>query len=477
MKSKKAKVAIIVICVVLLLVIVAGIIAAAVLLSNQPVAQSTPDDVFFVSNFQENISNEELAKITKEGATIVGIQEMLTTEGWSLEANPKEVAAGIYALAVTNYNNLTQTGYMVKTDASVQAKGSSVGDVNVGIRSTYSNFQGKNGTFSQTISGVTALEGVGALGDMLRGLFGYNIQSFANDDFYAFRQGSNGGASFYGMDNPDTLKLIMGAQQDFPTRYNKNTFYIKDQETFENENAGSSSGSDIEQPEQHERPYAWSPLNGTTTGELTVAGTKYYLGSFGAGFATYNFSEASWLADDTTVTYDAENDIYKLNIVVAEQYVDDACIYAKGALIKDTQAYIKLKNAAYTECTNVIEVYGNGLIKSIQKIESLGSNERCELLSPLGSCAGGATKNEAIFAFGYTDECTDANRYAALYWPELSDASYFQEASKTYSKVTTAMALDLSSYPTFATYEPKVNKMAEFFVNIFTQSASSGANA
>ena len=111
----------------------------------------------------------------------------------------------------------------------------------------------------------------------------------------------------------------------------------------------------------------------------------------------------------------------------------------------------------------LVEVYGNGIIKSIQKIESLGSEEKCDLVVISGSCNGGGTKNEAIFAFGYTDDCTDVNRYAALYWPELGNESYFGRGYK----VTKDMVLDLSSYPTFATYEPKVNEMAALFESIF----------
>lgn len=465
LKSKKVKITICAIAVILIV----SVLATSLLACKKPVADDTPLEVFFVSDFQKNPDAETLASITKEGEEIVSVQEMLDTTGWTLNGNPKEIAAGIYALAVTNYNNLTQYAYLVKTDASVDAYDTSLSnDVHVNIRSTFSTFTGKNGSFSQTVSGVTALEGFGPLGDSIRGLFGYNIQSFDNEDFYAFRRASNGGANFYGNSNPDVLKYIMGAQNDFPTRYNDKkgndpkAFYIKDKATLEEENQGGSD-VEIEQPEQHERPYAWSPLNGTTTGELTVAGTKYYLGSFGAGFATYNFSEASWLDDATSVSYDAKNDIYRLNIVVAEKYVDDACIYAKGSLIKDTKDYIALKNAKYTECTNVIEVYGNGIIKSIQKIESLGSKEKCDLVVISGNCQGGATKNEAIFAFGYTDDCTDVNRYAALYWPELGNESYFGRGYK----VTKDMVLDLSSYPTFATYEPKVNEMAALFESIF----------
>lgn len=473
LKSKKVKITLCAIAVILIV----SVLATSLLACKKTVAQATSLNVFFVSDFQKNLDDETLASITKEGEEIVSVQTMLDTEGWTLAENPKEVAAGIYALAVTNYNNLTQYGYLVKTDASVNANKTSLGNsVHVGLRSTFSTFTGKNGSFSQTISGVTSLEGFGSFGDAIRGLFGYNIQSFENEDFYAFRRGSNGGANFYGEETEGYLKYIMGAQNSsFPTRYSnkgseEKTFYIKDQETYQQELTGGSQGSDeIEQPDQHERPCAWSPLNGTTTGELTVAGTKYYLGTFGAGFATYNFSEASWLDDATSVTYDAENDIYRLNIVVAEAYVDDACIYAKGSLIKDTQAYIALKNAKYTECTNVIEVYGNGVIKSIQKIETLATEEKCTLpvisFIPNASCESGGTTNEAIFAFGYTDDCTDANKYAALYWPQLGSESVF---GKEY-KVTKDMVLDLSSYPTFETYEPTVNDMAQYFQSIFTK--------
>lgn len=458
LKSKKSKILLCSIAVVLTICL----LSTTLLACDKSVVSVTPDEVFFVNDLQKNPSQEEIAKITKEGETIVSIKEMLETTGWSIDnsADIKNIAAGIYALAVTNYGNLTQTVYMLMTDATVDVKGSRLGDIQVGVKSTYSDWIGKNGKFSQTISGVTKLQGLGDLGDDIKSRFGYNIQSFTNDNFYAFRRGKDGYANFYGKENADCYKYIMGAQQEFPTKYkNKgnevNSFYITAPEK-------DDESSDTSAP----REYAWSPLNRYQDEEIKIADSiPYYTGDFGASFANYDFSRPEYLDDATSVTYDAVNDIYTINIVVAEEYVDKACEFAKGCLVRDTKDYIALRNAVYTECTNVIEVYGSGIIKSIQKIETIASSEECNVLGGglfWGTCKGGSTTNRAIVAFSYSDYDTDALRLAALYFPELSNKSYFQSA-----KMDTSFALDLSNYPTFSEYKPTVNtELCDLFNNI-----------
>lgn len=459
LKSRKAK---ILLCTIAIVLIV-SVLATTLLACKKTVVNETPDEVFFVGDLQKNLSAEEISAITAEGETVVSVNEMLQATGWKMDnaADVKNIVAGIYALAVTNYGNLTQTTYLLMTDASVSVKGSMIGDLNVGVKSTYSDWIGKNGKFSQTISGVSKLDGIGSVGNQLKNNFGYNIQSFTNDEIYAFRRGDNGGANFLGKNDADVYKYIMGAKQDFPTRYNNkgtaktNSFFIQEQ----------SNDEETEEPSEPlpERENAWSPLNRIQSGELEVAGTTYYTGVYGAGFANYDFSRAEYLADDTSITYDAENDIYRLNIVVKEEYVDKACDFAKGALVRDTKAYIELKDAYYTECTNVIEVYGSGLIKSIQKIETLVSDQECKIMSPFGSCKeGGSTSNRAIAAFSYSDEDTDALRLAALYFPELGDSSYYTKAG-----VSTDYVLDLSDYPSFGEYTPAVNEaLVSKFENI-----------
>ena len=462
LKSRKTK---FIICSVAIVLII-SVLAMTFVACKDPVLGETPDEAFFVNDLQSNPSAELLSKITKEGETIVPVSEMLSSTGWDINnsADAKNIASGIYALAVTNYGNVTQSVYMLMTDATVDVKGSRLGDIKVGVKSTYSDWIGKNGIFSQTISGVTKLEGIGSLGDKIKSNFGYNIQSFTNDNFYAFRRGSNGGANFYGKDYKDVYKYIMGAQHDFPTKYiNKggevNSFYIQAAEKDEEPSEGETTP-------QPERENAWSPLNRYQTGVVKVENSDdYYIGNYGANFAVYDFSRPEYLADNTSVKYDAVNDIYTLNIVVKEEYVDKACDFAKGSLVRDTNSYISLRNAVYTECTNVIEVYGSGMIKSIQKIETIASDEECDVLGGgafWGTCKGGSTGNRAIVAFSYSDNDTDAVRLAALYFTELGDKSYFEKA-----KLSTDFALNFEGYPTFAEYNPVVNtELADMFLNI-----------
>lgn len=450
LKSKKTK---LILCSIAIVLII-SVLATTLLACKNSVIGVTPDEVFFVGDLQKNPSAEDLAKITKEGETFVSIDDMLKTTGWSLDkkADTKNIVAGIYALAVTNYGNLTQSVYMLMTDATVDVKGSRLGDIQVGVKSTYSDWMGRNGKFSQTISGVTKLNGLGQFGDDIKSRFGYNIQSFTNDNFYAFRRGKDGYANFYGKENENVYKYIMGAQQEFPTKYrNKgnevNSFYIQ---------APEKEDTSADTEESAPREYAWSPLNRYQDEVIKIENsTPYYTGDFGATFANYDFSRPEYLADETTITYDAEADIYTLNIVVKEDYVDKACEFAKGCLVRDTKDYISLRNAKYTECTNVIEVYGSGVIKSIQKIETIASDEECDVLGGglfWGTCKGGSTTNRAIVAFSYSDTDTDAVRLAALYFPELGDKSYFESA-----KMDTSFALDFTGYTSLKDYKCVVN--------------------
>ena len=104
----------------------------------------------------------------------------------------------------------------------VNARETNVGSAEVGIRSTFSSFTGKKGSFSQTVSGVTKLEGLGSFVESLRSNFGYNIQSFSNQTFSANKRGSNGGAQFPSeADDADVYKYILGAYNENLSSTNK----------------------------------------------------------------------------------------------------------------------------------------------------------------------------------------------------------------------------------------------------------------
>ena len=73
LKSKKVKITICAIAVILIV----SVLATSLLACKKPVADDTPLEVFFVSDFQKNLDNATLASITKEGEEIVSVQEML----------------------------------------------------------------------------------------------------------------------------------------------------------------------------------------------------------------------------------------------------------------------------------------------------------------------------------------------------------------------------------------------------------------
>ena len=375
------------------------------------------------------------------------------------------------------------------TDAKVSARGALAGgDVNVGIRSTYSSFNGTKGSFSQTVSGVTQLDGI-AIGDQLRGKFGYNIQSFSNDNFSANRKGDNGGAQFPSeAEDANVYKYILGGYNKSLTNAIKgNKYSITPSSQAEKEEPlpdyvpeegakypDNSTLAGKTLPEFNANREAWQPLNrlplrawedGKVVERHTVVeGTRYSYGTYGAGFAVYDFSRPEYLSNDTIVTYDSNLDLWTVEVKILDEFVDQACEFAAGDLIKDTQNYIALKNAKFTKISCKFEVYGSGLIKSMQKIDELGTDEKCPLKVLPGTCErGGVTSNTATMAFSYSDNDTNAERLAALYWPELGQDAIFSD-----KKVSTSLKLDLSSYDTFDTYAPKVNEtLMSSFNNLF----------
>lgn len=496
-KSRKSKVLLTCIAVIMIACILCVTLAAC---KNETVA-STPIDVFFVGDLQKNISDADLAKITAEGKHIYSVQEMLTATGYSVDdktpENVKKLAAAIYALAATNYNNVTQSLYYIMTDAEVLARKAIAGnDVKVGVRSTYSSITNSNSSFSQTVSGVTKLEGAGSLVGQLKENFGYNIQSFSNENFYVNRRGSNGGAKFATKETlQENLKWIMGANNESLTK--KKVTAITDNATAEKEKPlpeytpisdkypeGSTlAGQPL--PSFKKDRAAWDPLNrlparywdGDNVIENYVedGGTRYYMGTYGAGWAVYDMSRPEYLADGTTVEYNSALDLYTINVAVKSEFVERACEFAAGDLIRDTKAYISLKNAKFTEISCKVEVYGNGLIKSIQKRDGLGTNEPSKVLPSfaggIGTCqTGGQTSNTATAVFSYSDKDCDPMAYAALYWEELGTEDFFKKAKDQNGKKHPDFKLDLSGYATIDTYAPVLNsELLNAFNDIFAE--------
>ncbi len=483
-KSKKSKVLLTCLAVILIVSILCVTLAGC----KKPLAGETPLGVYFVGDFQKDVSAEKLADITKTGEEIIRIQKALDEAKINYTSNPAAAAAAIYAVAVTNYNNVTQTGYYILTDAKVSARGALAGnDVNVGIRSTFSSFSGSKGNFSQTVSGVTQLDGVGPIGDQLRGSFGYNIQSFSNSTFSANKRGSNGGAQFpTEADDANVYKYILGA-------YNNNLSSTNKGKNVNIVPAGQSDEKPIpeyEQPANAKYPNnstlagkalpsfnnnrkAWEPLNripsryweGNKIIEdgAEVEGTRYSYGSYGAGFAVYDFSRPEYLSNDTVVSYNSDLDLWTVEVKILDEYVNQACEFAAGDLIRDTKSYIALKNAKFTKISCKFEVYGSGLIKSMQKIDELGTDEKCPLVVLPGTYErGGVTSNTATMAFSYSDSDTNAERLAALYWPELGAEKIFKD-----NKADTGFKLDLSGYDNFSNYKPVVNDLLGSFKNLF----------
>lgn len=489
-KSKKSKV------IATCMAVVAAVCILCVTLAGckSPLLGDTALGVYFVGDFQRNVDDATLQSITKEGKEIVSIESAFEQAGINPEKDLAEAAAAIYAVAVTNYNNVTQSGFYILTNANVTAKKINIlagNDANVDIRSTYSSFTGKKGSFSQTVSGVTELQGLGTLGDNAKSSFGYNIQSFSNSSFSANRQGPNGGAQFPAVDNEKGLnvyKYILGAFNDGlsgTNKGNKVSITPTSEQTPEKPMpdyepaAGAKYPEDstlagINLPDFNKNRNAWEPLNRVPSrywdgdniieDHAKIEGTRYSYGTYGAGFAVYDFSRPNYLSDDTKVSYNKDLDLWTVEVKVKSEFVNQACEFAAGDLIRDTQGYIWLKNAKYTEISCKFEVYGNGLIKSMQKRDVLKSDEKCSLKVLPATCnGGGETSNTATMAFSYSDNDTNAERLAALYWPELGQDKIFND-----KKVSTALKLDLSGYVNFDNYEPVVNEaLRDQFTDIF----------
>ena len=181
---------------------------------------------------------------------------------------------------------------------------------------------------------------------------------------------------------------------------------------------------------KYEYAYTLKPYSDTYT---------YYCGTYGTGWATYDFSKENIDAKNTKITYDKTNHVYTIDLVVKEDKVDDACMFAKGSLTKDTKDYIQLQNAKYTLTKNLIQIYDNGLIKYWEREETVASEEKAKLTIMPGECKqGGGTTNHTYMSFSYSPIDYNPLALAARYLPEIG------------TKVSIP-----SKWPTLANYDPK----------------------
>lgn len=440
----------------------AGIVIAVISKNAAPAPEpaGTTDAIMNVNGYQQKVADVNTLALVNNGK-IVSVQEMLTATGLDLnKAEDKaQIAEYIYNMAVRNNASVQGSAYAVLTDATVNAYqvnalGIKMDYFNVGLRSTYSSMTGPKGYFSQTISGVTILDlqGMEAIGNTLKSNFGYNIQSFGNGDFNAFRQSSNGGADFLS-EEEEGYKYILGATKTestkFPTKTGKNF-------SISAATAGTATPSPLFTATNWWDALPDMPVvdkNGKPVkveGDVYGVPYAYELGNYGAGWAKYDFQKDYLDLENTKVEYSARDDIYTITLAVKEDKIDEACKYAKGDLIKDTQAYLRLKDPKYTKLENTIQVYGNGLIKCWVRDEIMGSTENAQLKVLPGEAAGGGnTGNSSVTVFSYDERDYNAERMAALYWPELGKATLFKGAVEN-------KQLDLSAYPTLETYAPDV---------------------
>ena len=454
--------------VLIIVVVVLGVIGGTVgivltVISNNappaPNAVSMDDAIMNVNGYQQRVADTSALAINA-GGRIVSIGDMLTATGLDVnnKADQAQIAEYIYNMAVRNYASVYGSGYEVLTDATVKAKqvsalGIKLDYFNVGLRSTFSYMSGPQGDFSQTISGVTILdlEGMETIGNTLKGLFGYNIQSFSNGDFSAFRKSGNGGATFLS-EEEGGYKYILGATKGsskFPTKLGKDFKISAVEAGTPSENVLFTATNWWDAlPDIPNLDGEGNPIKIET--EVYGKAYTYYTGSYGAGWAKYDFQKDNLDASKTKVEYDAANDIYTLTMVVKEDKIDAACKYAKGDLIKDTKDYLLLQEPKYTKLENTIQVYGNGLIKCLIRNEIMGSEQKAKLVVLTGEAAGGGTTgNASITVFSFDDRDYNAERLAALYWPELGN-------SKNFVGAVAGKQLNLSAYPTLDNYTPDV---------------------
>ncbi len=463
--------------------VVAALVVLAVfvimpLFAKEAVVASDFQELLQVNGYQNYEATKANVKL-KNGATdLVTVDDMIAATGWNYQTHVAEFAAGLYSLAITNYQKVAGTGWYCYTDSSVYAsdvKALSVAKFptfKVGVRAAfgmgsleptaaneYQKEQEKDNFFSQTISGVTVLDIEGitpTLTDTLKTKFGYNCQEYLYNGTYAYKRGSNGGANFYGKSSAEGYKYMMGAYNEDlylsgtekpykvnglkDSGYPEHTYFSAE---FSAEYGETKSLEKVECPDDipggsepwgklatdYDYAYELTPYNETY---------KYYYGNYGAGWAVYDFSKDNIDASKTTITYDAKGHFYTINMVVKESKVDDACMFAKGSLTKDTKDYIQLQNAKYSLKKNMIQIYDNGLIKYWERVESVDSSLKAKLTVLPGECAGGGgTENSTYMSFSYSPIDYHPQALAARYMTEI--------ASET----------GITGWPTLANYDPK----------------------
>ena len=425
---------------------------------------------------------------------IYSVDEMLAS-GDVNQNNKAQFAAALYSLAITNYAAINGTGWYCYTDSKVFADGvqAKLGisfesdKFEVSLRAAYGlgNEEAVNNTnkdqstekkdnyFSQTVSGVTELNIQGLpsnLTSSVKGAFGYNMQEYLYDGVVCFRRGPNGGAKFYGKEKG--AKYMMGAYNaKFPTSYKKGT--LKDDgfpigtynlDKYSTKKYGATKSLEVLEDEsvknmtkKYGATTAWGKIDQRCDYGFTIepAGVKeaYYIGDYGAGWATYNFSEEFIDAANTTIEHDTKNHVYIINLAVKADKADEACVFAKGSLTKDTKDYIQMQTPTYSLSKNEIHIYENGLIAYWEREETVASTKEAKLTVFEGKCTGGGgTTNHTYMAFSYS---------AIDYSPKALAARYMSEIGSTDAGFPADYVQDLSGWPTLEEYDP-FTKQAEY---------------
>ncbi len=435
-------------------------------------------------NGYQNYEASKTAELKSDAtySKIYSVDDMLKS-GEVDKNNKAEFAAALYSLAISNYNNVKGSGWYCYTDSSVFATDvtATLGisltfpTFNVGVRAAYclgyveadapnaaQKKAKQNNYFSQTISGVSKLDIEGLPSNLtgtLKGMFGYNCIEFLNNGTYAYKRGVNGGAQFYGAKKDVAYKYLMGAYnkklyeetykkkaKDPVSGYPEKTFIT---DAYKDTYAEAKSLDYVETPKDIiQRNSPWGKLDTLYDNAYKLKPFDeeytYYIGTYGTGWAVYDFSKENIDGSKTTVTYDKNTHIYTIEMAVKEDKADAACMFAKGSLTKDTKDYIQLQNAKYALTKNTIKIFDNGLIASWEREETVSSEDPAKLTILTGECKkGGGTTNHTYMSFSYSPIDYSPLALAARYLPEMGTLT-----NEKYKQ-------DLSGWPTLDEYNPK----------------------
>ena len=435
-------------------------------------------------NGYQNYEASKTAELKSDAtySKIYSVDDMLKS-GEVDKNNKAEFAAALYSLAISNYNNVKGSGWYCYTDSSVFATDvtATLGisltfpTFNVGVRAAYclgyveadapnaaQKKAKQNNYFSQTISGVSKLDIEGLPSNLtgtLKGMFGYNCIEFLNNGTYAYKRGVNGGAQFYGAKKDVAYKYLMGAYnkklyeetykkkaKDPVSGYPEKTFIT---DAYKDTYAEAKSLDYVETPKDIiQRNSPWGKLDTLYDNAYKLKPFDeeytYYIGTYGTGWAVYDFSKENIDGSKTTVTYDKNTHMYTIEMVVKEDKADAACMFAKGSLTKDTKDYIQLQNAKYALTKNTIKIFDNGLIASWEREETVSSEDPAKLTILTGECKkGGGTTNHTYMSFSYSPIDYSPLALAARYLPEMGTLT-----NEKYKQ-------DLSGWPTLDEYNPK----------------------